>query len=98
MAKFTFSDGREFDSEQGEMTFGDMEALEQQGINWSSFDKGGVSLTAIRTMATLCFKKTGSAEVSDEEIKALPIKRLKELGEFVNAFFTRNFPTENANS
>lgn len=88
--------GKSFDSSKGELTFGDMEALEAAGVDWDVLAKKGkdsrIPVKILQAIALICFRKTDPS-IAEEEIKTIPVTRIQEVAEFVSDFFTRNFPT-----
>lgn len=97
MAKLELN-GKEFNSSTGELTFGDLEFLEQEGIDMGSFKEGvELPITTMRKVAFICLKKSDPS-IDVDFMKSIPARKMKELAEFVNAFFTENSLTENASS
>lgn len=80
----------EFDSAVGELTIGDMEFIERQGIDLSALsahDK--VSISTLRILADVCLRKC-HPEIPADFVSRLPVKQLPALAEYVRDFFARS--------
>lgn len=89
MAVFRYKD-KEFDSANVELTFGDMETLEAQGIELSKMGaEGKAPLTQTLKVALFCMQKLDPS-VDMEFARSIPMAKVQELTAFVQDFFERS--------
>lgn len=86
--------GHAFNPQDGELTLGDLEEFEHKGIDFTKIKPGdGLSISKTNLVAQICLLRANpEAPVDAQFMASIPAKKIKELGEFVTAFFTRNSP------
>tara|TARA_Y100000310_G_scaffold78084_1_gene74725 strand:+ start:14885 stop:15172 length:288 start_codon:yes stop_codon:yes gene_type:complete len=80
-------ESKEFDSSLHEFTLGDMAKAEELGVDFSNVGEGKkVSMKDILILSSMVFTKYEGTP--DDFAKSIPVRRMDELGEFINDFFT----------
>jgi hypothetical protein len=92
--------GKTFDSQNGELSLGDMEELEHKGVDLMKMTEGqSLSVSKTRIVSQVCLNKANpDAKVDDAFMAAIPASQISDLGEFVGHFFTKSFPDKKGKS